>query len=205
MRKWAIIFILFPLFCTGIFSSDFSIHFNIGYNHGISDFFEESQLFLSYSGKNFVEKKHNYMGFGFNVSISIPVIKKLYAVPGFTLKYGYQDYQYKEITDDVNAEDEKNSYFFNIISGEFNVIYDVFHFKSDWNISLVMGLTYNHFRADEGMMEEEKQFWGYHPGIGLKFSNLKHFGFQIFFFYELPFDSGLLSYLSTYAGILYRF
>ncbi len=205
MRKIAFISIVIVLFSTGIFSSDFSINLNVKYNYGISDFFDESQSFFSYSGKNFVEKRHNHMGFGFNISVSVPVFKNVYVVPGFSLRYGHQDYQYEELTDDIDAESDKDTYFFNIITGELSIIYDIIRFKSDWCINVAAGLTYNRLSADEEMRLDEKTYWGFRPGIGVKFLQLKHFGFQFFLFYDLPFDSDLFSYLGVNAGIMVRF
>jgi hypothetical protein len=192
------------LFSTGIFSSNFSINLNVNYNYGVADFFDESQTFFSYSGKNFVEKRQNYMGFGFNISVSVPIINNLFLVPGFSLKFGHQDYRYEELTDNTEAESDKNTYFFNIMSGELDLVYDLFHFKSDWFISLSMGLTYNNLSADDEIRLDEKTYWGFRPGIGVKFLQLKHFGFQFFIFYNLPFDSNFLSYLGMNAGIMIR-
>lgn len=205
MRKIVLFGMLVWIFYSGVYASDFSVNVNVSYGYGTSDFFDQSQHFLSYSGKNFVETRQNYMGFGFNVSVAVPIIKRLTVLPGFTLKYGYQDYQYQELTDDTDGINDKNTYFFRIVSGELNAIYDVICFKSDWRLSVIAGLTYNHFRADEEMLEEEQKFWGFHAGLGAKFLQLKHFGFQIFVLYEMPFDDGLISYLNTTAGIFYRF
>lgn len=205
MRKIVLFGMLVWIFYSGVYASDFSVNINVNYGYGTSDFFDQSQQFLSYSGKNFVETRQNYMGFGFNVSVAVPIIKRLTVLPGFTLKYGYQDYQYQELTDDTDGINDKNTYFFRIVSGELNAIYDVICFKSDWRLSVIAGLTYNHFRADEEMLEEKQKFWGFHAGLGAKFLQLKHFGFQIFVLYEMPFNDGLISYLNTTAGIFYRF
>jgi hypothetical protein len=193
------------ILATWNFSSDFSVNFNINYNYGVSDFFEESRQFLSYDGKTFVEQKHNYMGFGFNLSVTIPVIERVYVVPGFSIKFGHQDYEYSEIPDDPEIESEKNTFFFHIVSGELNLVYDLLTFRKEWTIQIMAGLTYNQFRADEGMRLEDKTFWGFHPGIGLKFLQMKHFGFQLVVFYDIPFDSEHFSYINTYIGIMYRF
>jgi hypothetical protein len=205
MRKIAIFIVLVSISCFGVFASDFSVNLNVNYGYGLSDFFDQSQVILSASGKNFMESRKNYMGFGFNISVAVPIIKHLTVVPGFTLKYGYQDYKYKELPDATDGVDDKSTYFFHISSGELNAVYDVICFKSDWCLSLVLGLIYNHFKADSGMMEEEKKFWGVHAGFGVKFLQLKHFGFQLFSVVEMPLESGLISYLNSYAGIFYRF
>lgn len=193
------------IFYSGVYASDFAVNLNVSYGYGLSDFFDQSQLLLSYEGKNFAETRQNHMGFGFNIGVTIPVINRLTVVPCIGLRYGYQDYQYQELTDDTDGIDDKNTYFFRIVSGELNAIYDVISFKSDWYLSVMLGLTYSHFRADEDMLEDEQKFWGFHAGLGMKLLHLKHFGFQIFAVYETPFDAGLISYLNTFAGILYRF
>lgn len=205
MRKLSFILLFTMILTTWNFSSDFSVNMNVNYNYGLSDFFDASQLFLSYEGKNFVERRHNYLGLGFNVSVTIPVIKKLYVVPGFTIRYGYQDYEYRELTDDTEAEPEKNTFFFNIVSGEVNLVYDLLSFKKYWCLQIIAGLTYNQFSADEEMRLEDKNYWGFHPGIGLKFLQMKHFGFKLAVFYDIPFDSEIFSYIYTYVGIIYRF
>ena len=204
MRKCIFITMVIVLFSSGLFSSNFSINLNVNYNYGISDFFDESQTFFTYAGKNFVERRNNYLGFGFNISVSVPVIKDLYVVPGFSLKFGHQDYQYEELTDDTDAESDKNNYFFDLMSGELDIVYDLFHFKSDWRISLSAGLTYNQLNADDEMRVDEKAYWGFRPGIGIKFLQTKRFGFRLFVYYELPFDSEMFSYLGVNAGIMIR-
>jgi hypothetical protein len=205
MRKLFLIVLFTAILASWNFSSDFSVNFNINYNYGASDFFDESQLFLSYDGQTFVERRHNYLGFGFNVSVTIPVVKKVYVVPGFSIKYGHQDYEYSEVPDDAEVESDKNTFFFKIVSGEFNLVYDLLTFKGEWTVQVLAGLTYNQLDADEGMRLEEKAFWGFHPGVGLKFQQMKHFGFQLVVFYEIPFDSELFSYVNSYIGIMYRF
>ena len=72
-------------------------------------------------------------------------------------------------------------------------------------MQVLAGLTYNQFSADEEMRLEDKNYWGFHPGIGLKFLQMKHFGFQLVVFYDIPFDSKNFSYINTYVGIMYRF
>ena len=204
MRKCMLVALGVVLLSAGLFSSNFSVNLNVNYNYGISDFFDESQTFFSYGGNNFVERRQNYLGFGFNISVSVPVVKNLFVVPGFTLKFGYQHYQYEELSDDPDAESDKTNYFFNIRSGELDLVYDLFHFKSDWCISLSAGLTYNNFSGDSEIREDEKTYWGFRPGIGVKFMQIKRFGFQLFIYYDLPFDSELFSYVGMMAGILIR-
>jgi opacity protein-like surface antigen len=205
MRKLSLIVLFTAILATWNFSSDFSVNFNINYNYGVSDFFEESRHFLSYDGKTFVEQKHNYLGFGFNLSVTIPVIERLYVVPGFSMRFGHQNYEYSEIPDDPEIESEKNTFFFHIVSGELNLVYDLLTFKKEWTIQIMAGLTYNQFSADEEMRSEDKTYWGFHPGIGVKFLQMKHFGFQLNVYYDIPFNSELFSYINTYIGIMYRF
>ncbi|MCI0471587.1 MAG: hypothetical protein L0Y73_08020, partial [Candidatus Aminicenantes bacterium] len=59
-------------------AGNFSVNLNINYNYGISDFFEESKLHLSRSGLNFIETKQNNLGLGFNFSLNIPILKRIY-------------------------------------------------------------------------------------------------------------------------------
>jgi hypothetical protein len=205
MRKVFLIVVLTVICAAGGYASDFSVNLNVNYNYGVSDFFDESRLFLSYDGQTFVERRHNYLGFGLNVSVTVPIIHKVYVVPGFSIKYGHQDYEYSPVLEDSTVESDKNTFFFKIFSGELNLVYDLLTFKGDWIVQVLAGLTYNQLSADEGMNLEERTYWGFHPGIGLKFLQMKHFGFQLVVFYEIPFDSELFSYVNSYIGIMYRF
>lgn len=204
MRKCFLSAFVVLLFSIGLFPSTFSINLNVNYNYGLSDFFSESQSFFSYEGKNFLERKQNYMGFGFNIGFSVPLVKNLFVVPGISIHFGHQHYQYEELSDGTEAESEKTNYFFDILSGELDLVYDLFRLKSDWRVSLSVGLTYNRLNADSEIRVDEKTYWGFRPGIGVKFLQLKRFGFQFLVYYNLPFDSELFSFLSMAGGIMIR-
>jgi hypothetical protein len=205
MKKLILISAAILLFSMSITSADFSLHLNINYNNGTSVFFDESQTFLSYSGKNYVEKRKNHMGMGFNVAFSIPVLKRFYIRPGFSIQYGYQDYAFNELNGGTDGESDKNTFFFKIFSGELNVIYDLFRFRDKWNINLLVGLNYNTFNPDDEMRVNEEKYWSFRSGIGATFVQLKHFGFQIYVYYDLPFNADLFSFTGVSAGIFYRF
>jgi hypothetical protein len=205
MKKSILVSAAILLFSISVMSADFSLHLNINYNLGISDFFDESQTFLSYSGKNFVEKRNNHMGMGFNIAVSIPVIKRFYIRPGFSIQYGYQDYEFSELNGGTDGESEKNTFFFRIFSGELNVVYDLIRFKDRWNVNLLVGLNYNTFKPGDEMRVNEEKYWSFRTGIGATFVQLKHFGFQIFAYYDIPLNSDLFSYAGGSAGVFYRF
>lgn len=203
MKKVFISFFLIFVFALWTYSSDFSVGLNVSYNYGTSDFFQESELFLSHSGLNYLETKHNLLGIGFSLNIDIPIIKKVYLSPGFSINFGHQHYNYKEIGNDNNST--RDDYFFNIYSGELNLLYDLLSFKNGWDINVLVGLNYNHFRTDPEARRENEKYFGMKAGIVVKFFQLKHFGFQALVCYKLPFSSEPYSYLITQAGILYRF
>jgi len=205
MKKLILILTAILFLSISIMSSDFFLHLNINYNNGISDFFDESQTFFSYSGKNFMEKRNNHMGMGFNVGFTIPIIKRLYVRPGFSIQYGYQDYEFSEIDGGTDGESEKNTFFFKLFSGELNVIYDLFRFKDMWNVNLLIGFNYNTFKPDNEMRVDEEKYWSLKTGIGATFIQIKHFGFQIYLYYDIPLKSELFSFAGISAGVFYRF
>lgn len=205
MKKLIFISAVILFLSFSISALDFSLHFNINYNKGVSDFFDESQNFLSYSGKNFIEKRKNNMGMGFNFCLNIQIINRLHVRPGFSIQYGYQDYEFLEINGGTDGESEKNTFFFKMFSGELNIVYDIIRFRDKWNVNLLVGLNYNTFKPDDEMRIDEEKYWSFRTGVGATFVQLKHFGFQIFVYYDIPFDSELFSFAGASAGVFYKF
>ena len=109
MKKILFITGIILLFTLPHFSSDFSVSLSVNYNHGTSDFFQKSQLFLTYNGLSFIEKKHNQMGMGFNLSVCVPIMKKLYIVPGFNLGIGHQVHEFPENYEESNVDPNTNN------------------------------------------------------------------------------------------------
>lgn len=209
MRRLALTSFFVFLFASWTFASNFSVNLGINYNAGSADFFQESTLHLSYSGLNFVEKKHNQMGFGFNLGFNIPITKRLYIVPGVSMYFGHQQYEYTQVNatpGQANAgEDVKDTYYFIIYSGELNLMYDLFVLKNGWHINLVLGLNYNYFKADAEMLLDDEKYWGMQAGLGARFLLLRHFGFQVLGYYRLPFSDERFASVGALAGICYRF
>lgn len=206
MKKLMLIAILtFSLLSWGV-SADLSVNLNINYNHGVGDFFEQSQLPLSFMGMNFIEKKQNKMGLGFNVSVNVPIRKRLYLVPGASMYFGHQQYEYTQ-TDDwsTGANNVKETHYFKIYSGKLSLQYDLLALKSGWHFSLLFGLNYNHFTADNEMMTNDEKYWGTQTEIMARFLQLEHLGFQTAFFYKKPFSADFASFIGGRAGISYRF
>ncbi|MCK5058948.1 MAG: hypothetical protein KAT34_20040 [Candidatus Aminicenantes bacterium] len=206
MKKLMLIAILtLSLLSWGV-SADFSVNLNMNYNHGIADFFEQSQLPLSYMGMNFIEKKQNNMGLGFNLSINVPILKRLYLVPGASMNFGHRQYEYTQVdTWSTGANNVKDTHYFKIYSGELSLQYDLLVLKNGWYFSLLFGLNYNYFTADNEMMMEDEKYWGTQTEVMARFLQLKHLGFQAAFFYRKPFSADFASFIGGRAGIFYRF
>jgi hypothetical protein len=206
MKKWAGFLIIFVSLATMGFSSKYSINFNLDYNLGVSDYFDTYTTFYSYDGKNFRETSDNRMGFGFSITATIPVMNRLYVVPGFSLKFGHQNYEYQEIPAETGDEDaDVATYFFTILSGRVSLLYDVLRFTSNWNVNALLGLNINSFSGDQGMREEDDTYLSVRAGLGATFFELKHFGFQILGYYEFPFSGDKFTFLGIQIGINYRF
>ena len=184
-----------------IHASNFSIGFYTSYNVGTSDFFNESNLYLNYSGKSFIETTRNKLGVGFHLNVNIPLLKKLYISPGVTWIFGHQHYVYQE---EEKEDGEVNDFFFNLYGGEVNLFYDLLKLRGGWQISAMAGLNYNYFKADSEMREDDKKFLGFQTGLAFKFFQIKKFGFQGLVFYRMPLGSGYFSYLGLMVGIIYN-
>jgi hypothetical protein len=205
MMKKFIAFAITLLTMSGLaLCGDFSVNLSISYNYGTSDFFGESQQSYFIGGDNYLETIDNRMGIGFNVSINIPLVKRFYLVPGFSLNFGHQQYTFTN-QDDPEANSQNETSYFYIYSPEISLLYDLFDLKNGWKLDLLLGLTYSTFRADAEMREEDTNFWGLQLGIGARFLDLKRFGLQIFGFYKMPFQSDLYAYVGSMAGVSYRF
>ena len=59
MKKLIFAVILIFLTASWSFSSGLSANLNINYNHGVSGFFDQSELHLTFSGLNFIENRQN--------------------------------------------------------------------------------------------------------------------------------------------------
>ncbi len=207
MRKLFFTLIIVLLPGAGIFSSDFSVSLNINYNAGTTGFFQESSQQLSSNGLNFIEKKHNQMGVGFNFGFYFPIIKRFYIVPGVSMYFGHQQYEYTQVdgTDNTGSNDVKDTYYFQIYSGELNLLYDLLVLDNGWYVDLLLGINYNYFKADAEMMVDNEKYLGLQTGVGARFFQLRHLGFQFFGYYKVPFSDERLAYMGVHTGLSYRF
>jgi hypothetical protein len=204
MKKIVVLAIIVFAMSGLIFCENFSVNLNISYNYGTSGFFGKSQQSYFIGGENYLETIDSRMGIGFNVSINIPLVKRLYLVPGFSLNFGHQQYTFAN-QDDPGANSQNETSYFHIYSPEISLLYDLFNLKNGWKLDLLAGLTYSTFKADAEMKKENTDFWGLQMGVGARFLQLKHFGFQLFGYYRMPFKSDLYGYIGSMAGISYRF
>ena len=205
MKKLFLLLFIMFLFVFQNYSSDFSVSLNSGYNYGTSDLFNKYFRNYSENGSNFSDEIQNKMGLGFNLSFNIPVAKRFYIIPGFSINYGNQSFIHTEIKEGEEPKIDKDSYYFRIYSGELNILYDLFHSKNGWNFNLLFGFNYNSIKTDENMREEDDEYWGVMIGIGARFFQHKHFGFQVLLYNQLPFKSKYWAYIGIRTGITYKF
>lgn len=209
MKRNILTFALVLLMSLSLFPGDLSVNFNINYNFGTADFFNLKETTVTVDDKNFLDTRDNRMGFGFNLTVNIPVMERLYVVPGIGVVFGRQNYEYIEVDDQgdpvVSDANEAHEYYFYIYSGELGMMYDLLKFKSGWDISVLGGLTYNLFRPNEKMNLEEENYFGAQFGLGARFFELKHLGVQLFGYYRFPFSADLMAHLGAQFGISYRF
>lgn len=203
--KKSILFVCFTLcFCLLSFSAGMSLNLSINYNAGMSDFFNTVESTVSQDGVDFIEKSYNRTGFGFNLSLHLPVYKKFSLAPGAGVVFGHQNYEYFQA--DGNGEEDvtQNSYF-RIYYGELNLLYEFVKFRNGINLNLMFGLNYNMFKADAEMEMADDNFMGMQVGFVGKFFELKHLGVMVSTYYRIPFSGDRFSYLSLQGGLSYRF
>jgi len=204
MKKWCWLFCAVVLLTSGGMAADFSLNLHVDYNHGVSDYFDQSVIFLTTEGKTFIETRDNRMGFGFALSVTVPVWKRFSLQPGIAYKYGHQNYEYRQADND-EAEPEKATHFFDLFAWNFSLVYDILRFRGDWNLNALLALGYNRFSADQEMREDERKYWSLRAGLGATFVQIEHFGFQMLCFYEFPLSDSDLTFLGISAGIMVRF
>lgn len=204
MKRISVMFLMLVFLIVSGFSSDYSVNFNINYNAGNSDFFTKTENSSFSGGYNYLEKEWNKMGLGFNLGVNIPITKKLSVIPGFTIDFGHQEYEFSRV-EEASDTDIKDNYFFHLLSGEIKLNYNILSFKNGWKIIVALGAGYNSLKVDEDLRIEDKSFLSVTSGIGAQYFQLKHFGFQVFIFYKYPFKEKEFEYLSLQAGIIYRF
>ena len=206
MRKIFLISVLIFFLASWNFAGDFSVNLNINYNAGTSDFFKKSEIPLIFQGLNFLETTHNKLGIGFNLSCNVPLKNRLYLVPGFSIVLGHQSYKYTQVDEGSTGEnDSSTTSFFKIYSGELNLLYDVLVLKNGWFVNALLGLNYNNFKADVEMRADDEKYWGMMAGLGAKFYQLKHLGFQVLGFYKIAFGDERFSFVGIQSGLSYRF
>ena len=203
MKKFIIPAVFLLIYPSLILSDGFTINLNISYNYGVSDFFDKAQKTYFIGDTNYLETKDNRLGIGFNISLNIPLIKRLYLVPGFSFNFGHQQYTF-EARDNAGGELEDETRFFQIYSPELNFLYDLFRLKNGWKINLMLGFNYSTFKADAEMKTINTNFWCLQLGIGARFLEQKHFGFQILTYYKMPFDNDTYAYIGAMTGILFK-
>jgi hypothetical protein len=205
MKKLFLLFIATFIFVFQSYSSDFSVNINFGYNFGTSDLFNKYTTNYSENGTNFSDEIHNKMGLGFNLSCNIPVVKRFYVIPGFSINYGNQSFIHTGITEDETPDVERNNYYFRIYSGELNFLYDLFQSKNGWDFNLLLGFNYNSIKTGDNMNEKDDKYWGLLTGIGARFFQHRHFGFQVLLYNQLPFKNNYWAYIGIRTGISYKF
>lgn len=203
MKKFIVPAVILLIYSSLIFGGNFTVNLNISYNYGTSDFFGKTQKIYFIGDSNYLETKDNRLGIGFNISLTIPIIKRVCLVPGFSYNFGHQQYTF-ESRDTANGELEDETRFFQIYSPEINLLYDLFRLKNGWKINLMLGLNHSTFKADAEMKTINTNFWCLQLGMGARFLEQKHFGFQILAYYKMPFDNDTYAYIGILTGMLFK-
>lgn len=206
MKKVLLVFVLVFSLISWNLAGDFSLNLNINYNSGNDDFFNKAELPLTFLGLNYIETTHNKLGIGFNLGLNIPLMQRLYLVPGFNVVLGHQAYTYAMVANGTDAQTaETATHYFQIYSGELNLQYDLLVMENGWLVNAVLGLNYNKLKSDTEMRIDDDSFWGMTAGLGAKFFQLKHFGFQFLAFYKTFFGGKDYNYMGLQTGLSYRF
>ena len=198
MKKTLTLSIFILLFSGISFASNFFIGLNINYGQGTSDFFNKKEATYLFEGQTFIENRQNKVGLGFNLTIYIPLVKNLYICPGYSIHNSSQHYEYTKYVGENEYGSQKADYFFQIHSGEFNILYDFLKLKNGWVLSISAGLTYNFLKKDAELNFDMENYLGFNAGLR------KHFGFQAAFFYKTSFSDPTMSFITGYAGVIYR-
>lgn len=186
-------------------AADISVGFSISRGWGISDFFEDVERTLVSDGRTFVEKEDQQMGYGFSVSLVVPVIGNLAVQPEFSVHIGNKHYEFLEVTGGGTAggNGTTGEYGFWIRSGGVNLVYSLLKFSGGWNVNCFAGIHSNYFSSDSAARLDIDRFWGFKGGLGFAFRALDHFAFGIRGYINRSFDTPRISYLSTEVGIYY--
>ncbi len=205
MKKSFILLIIIAMFSLSVYANGYILFVGVGYGHGQSSFFDESEANYNYDGKTFVEKRKNNLGFDFTINLSIPLTEKLSIIPGFSVTAGNQEYSYKEITSNPYGENNAESFSFNLFSGDVILSYDLFKLHNDIAFNLLGGINYNIFNTDNGMGIEDTKYFGAIIGAGIKFLQTSQFDLVINATYNLAFNKEMPSFIRGQAGLRYKF
>ncbi len=211
MKKLIIISLLFSLISFSVYAKEiqkenrYSVEIAIAYGHGFSDFFESTSVTYNYDGKTFQEDRENTMGFSFLLNVNIPLAEKITLIPGLSFGYGFQDYLYQEVSDSPQAQSESKSYNFNMLSGNMLVSYSLWKVNSDISFSLLGGLSYNIFNADNGFGIEDGSYLGAVLGGKFDFMQKSQYDLVAGATYNHAFKSEMPSFIRAYIGLKYKF
>ncbi len=205
MKKSFILLIIIAMFSLSVYANGYNLFVGIGYAHGQSSFFDESEANYNYDGKTFVEKRKNNIGFNFTLNLSIPLTDKLSIIPGFSLTAGSQEYSYKEITSSQFGENKSDSFSYNLFTGDVILSYDFLKLNKDIVFNLLGGINYNIFNTDNGMGIEDTKYFGAIIGAGIKFLQKSQFDLIINATYNLAFNKEMPSFIRGQAGLRYKF
>jgi len=206
MKKLSILLILVAFFSIGIFGNSYNVFIGIGYGQGISDFFKENKVNYTFDGKNFVETRDSNLGFSFVANFNIPLTEKLSIRPGLSLTAGNQEYLYREITSSQQSkENVKDSFHFNLFSGELVLTYDLFKLEKEIVLNILGGVSYNMFKSDEGIRIDNTNYFGGIIGLGIKFLQTDQFELAVSITYNPSFNDEMPSFLRGVLGLRYKF
>jgi hypothetical protein len=185
-------------------SSELAVNFNVNYNIGNSAFFNNNITRFWTGGYNYTEKSKNGMGMGFNANVIVFVSKNLSVIPGISIDFGNQNYEFKRVESESET-DVKDNYYFHLIKTDVKLNYDFIALRNGWKFGVIVGVGYNTVKTDSEISIGENKFWNLMAGIDIKFFQLKHIGFYISSIYNYPLKNKNFEYLTVQSGIIYKF
>jgi len=203
--KRAIILSLIIIFTIPAFSK-INIDLGIGYNFGVSNFFNKTQKDVLENEKTYVETRENSMGLNFNAGISYKFLKRIIIRGSVSINYGNQIYSYENPEDSYDDGNDRDEFLFNIKKINLDLGIKPLLFKNGWELFVFIGSSYNIFKSDIDMKLEDENYLTIRTGIIADFIQLKHFGFRFISLFEYPINSNLnIQNISLSANLLYKF
>jgi len=204
MKRIFIIFFIIIFFSIYLISSELAVNFNVNYNIGNSFFFNNNIAQFWTAGYNYTEKSKNGMGMGFSANVIVRILKNLSVVPGISIDFGNQNYEFKRVESESET-DVKDNYYFHLIRTDVKLNYNFISLRNGWRFGVIFGTGYNIVKSDSEINIGKEKYWNLLAGVSIKFFQLKHLGFYISSIYNYPLQNKNFEYLTVQSGIIYKF